>query len=129
MYARFFTKALADLGVAPKELREPFERLFTQGMIRADGSKMSKSKGNLVAPEPYFDRFGADALRLFHLFVGPPADDMDWGTDNGIEGCDRFLGRVWRLGIGEVAAVSWGRADVVAPTGSLERATHRLMPG
>ncbi|MET0150381.1 MAG: leucine--tRNA ligase, partial [Acidimicrobiales bacterium] len=71
MYARFFTKALADLGVAPKELREPFARLFTQGMIRKDGMKMSKSKGNLVTPEEYFERFGADALRLFHFFVGP----------------------------------------------------------
>ena len=85
MYARFFTKALADLGVAPKELREPFARLFTQGMIRKDGMKMSKSKGNLVAPEDYFERYGADALRLFHLFVGPPQDDMDW-DDAGIEG-------------------------------------------
>ena len=69
MYARFFTKALSDLGVAPPDLREPFGRLFTQGMIRMDGSKMSKSKGNLVAPERYFDTVGADALRLFHLFV------------------------------------------------------------
>ena len=64
MYARFFTKALADLGVAPKELREPFQRLFTQGMIRLDGAKMSKSKGNLVAPEEIIDTLGADALRL-----------------------------------------------------------------
>ena len=71
MYARFFTKALADLGVAPTDLREPFARLFTQGMIRMGGTKMSKSKGNLVAPEEYFDTVGADALRLFHLFVGP----------------------------------------------------------
>ena len=81
MYARFFTKALADLGVAPTDLREPFGRLFTQGMIRMDGTKMSKSKGNLVAPERYFDPFGADALRLFHLFVGPPADDVDWTAE------------------------------------------------
>ncbi|MEA2704171.1 MAG: leucyl-tRNA synthetase [Actinomycetota bacterium] len=127
MYARFFTKALSDLGVAPPDLREPFGRLFTQGMIRMDGSKMSKSKGNLVAPERYFETVGADALRLFHLFVGPPADDVDWtaDTDNVIEGCGRFLNRVWRLAVGEVEAGE--AADTVAPTGSLERATHQLI--
>jgi leucyl-tRNA synthetase len=125
MYARFFTKALSDLGVAPKELREPFARLFTQGMIRMGGSKMSKSKGNLVAPAKYFDTVGADALRLFHLFVGPPADDVDWSeqTDEVIDGCGRFLNRVWRLATGEVAAV----AGAKAPAGDLERATHALV--
>jgi leucyl-tRNA synthetase len=125
MYARFFTKALADLGVAPKELREPFARLFTQGMIRMGGSKMSKSKGNLVAPAKYFDTVGADALRLFHLFVGPPADDVDWSeqTDEVIEGCARFLNRVWRLATGEVATVP----GATAPAGDLERATHALV--
>jgi leucyl-tRNA synthetase len=124
MYARFFTKALADLGVAPKELREPFARLFTQGMIRMGGSKMSKSKGNLVAPAKYFDTVGADALRLFHLFVGPPADDVDWSeqTDEVIDGCGRFLARVWRLASGEVATVPGATAS-----GDLERATHALI--
>ena len=68
-------------------------------MIRMDGKKMSKSKGNLVAPEQYYDSVGADALRLFHLFVGPPADDFDWTdqTDQVIDGCGRFLDRLWRL--------------------------------
>ncbi|HSS11062.1 MAG TPA: leucine--tRNA ligase, partial [Acidimicrobiales bacterium] len=78
LYARFYTRALADLGFAPQRLREPFERLFTQGMIRMDGTKMSKSRGNLVAPSKYFETVGADALRLYHLFVGPPTDDFDW---------------------------------------------------
>jgi len=125
MYARFFTKALADLGVAPKELREPFARLFTQGMIRMGGSKMSKSKGNLVAPAQYFDTVGADALRLFHLFVGPPADDVDWSgqTDEVIDGCGRFLSRVWRLATGEVGPVD----GATAPAGDLVRATHALI--
>ncbi len=132
MYARFFTKALADLGVAPKELREPFTRLFTQGMIRMGGSKMSKSKGNLVAPAKYFDTVGADALRLFHLFVGPPGDDVDWSeqTDGGpsatdalIDGCARFLNRVWRLAAGQVATVE----GAAAPAGELRRATHALV--
>jgi leucyl-tRNA synthetase len=99
LYARFYVKALIDIGWAPGLEREPFQRLFTQGMIRLDGSKMSKSKGNLVAPEGYFDTVGADALRLFHLFVGPPADDVDWTnqTDEVIDGCARFLDRVYRL--------------------------------
>ena len=99
LYARFYVKALIDIGWAPGLEREPFRRLFTQGMIRLDGSKMSKSKGNLVAPEGYFDTVGADALRLFHLFVGPPADDVDWTnqTDEVIDGCARFLDRVYRL--------------------------------
>ena len=96
MYARFFTKALSDLGVAPKGLREPFKRLFTQGMIRLGGSKMSKSKGNLVAPEAILDDQGADALRLAHLQVKPPQEDVDW-EDFGIDGCAKFLNRVWRV--------------------------------
>ena len=68
-------------------------------MIRMDGKKMSKSRGNLVTPARYFDTVGADALRLFHLFAGPPGDNVDWTdqTENVIEGCGRFLDRVWRL--------------------------------
>ncbi|MHB8189784.1 MAG: leucine--tRNA ligase [Ferrimicrobium sp.] len=99
LYSRFFTRALGDLGLIPKTIKEPFSRLFTQGMIRLGGSKMSKSKGNLVAPAQYFDSVGADSLRLFHLFVGPPADDFDWTAQTGemIEGCHRFLVRAWRL--------------------------------
>ena len=99
LYARFYMKALVDVGLAPGVTREPFRRLFTQGMIRMDGSKMSKSKGNLVAPEQYYKTVGADGLRLFHLFVGPPADDFDWTeqTNDVIDGCARFLDRLWRL--------------------------------
>ena len=125
MYARFFTKALADLGVAPKELREPFSRLFTQGMIRLGGDKMSKSKGNLVAPEEILDRDGADALRLAHLFVGPPQDDVDW-EGVGIEGCSRFLHRLWRLASGGVGDDPVDRAPSEADAG-LDAATHRLI--
>ena len=99
LYARFYVKALVDIGIAPGLPREPFKRLFTQGMIRLDGSKMSKSKGNLIAPEKYYESVGADALRLFHLFVGPPADDVDWTsqTEEVIEGCAKFLDRLYRL--------------------------------
>ncbi len=132
LYARFFTKALADLGVAPPELREPFGRLFTQGMIRMDGSKMSKSKGNLVAPSKYFDTVGADALRLFHLFVGPPADDVDWiesgdnPTDNVIDGCARYLQRVWRLATDEGVRAGTGEGAPLTAD-DLTRAAHRLL--
>jgi len=128
LYARFYTRALADLGMAPKELREPFQRLFTQGMIRMGGSKMSKSKGNLISPAKYFDSVGADALRLFHLFVGPPADDFDWTeqTDEIIEGCHRFLGRVWRLGTGGLDRPGVARAPT-ADDVEIERATHRMI--
>ena len=125
MYARFFMKALGDVGLAPPELREPFRRLFTQGMIRMGGTKMSKSKGNLVAPSRYLGEGGpgGDALRLFHLFVGPPADDVDWSdqTDEVIEGCSRFLRRVWRLALdGEAAPAP---ADPTA----VDKAAHRLI--
>ena len=127
MYARFFTKALSDLGVAPPGLREPFRRLFTQGMIRLGGTKMSKSKGNLVAPEGILDSQGADALRLAHLQVKPPQEDVDW-EDFGIDGCSKFLNRVWRLGVpgGSLTAVvrSGERTDA---DDEIDRATHRLV--
>ena len=93
MYARFFTKALADMGMLG--FREPFARLFTQGMIHYRGAKMSKSKGNVVMPNPYIERFGADAVRLNILFMGPADQDAEW-QDSGIEGTSRFLGRLWR---------------------------------
>ncbi|MGC8472343.1 MAG: leucine--tRNA ligase [Acidimicrobiales bacterium] len=128
MYARFFTRALIDVGLAPPELpREPFRRLFTQGMIRMDGSKMSKSKGNLIAPARYYESVGADALRLFHLFVGPPADDFDWTeqTDEVIEGCGRFLDRLWRLAEG---AGEGGREGELREADlEVRRATHRAI--
>ncbi len=127
MYARFLTKALSDLGVAPGDLREPFRRLFTQGMIRLDGTKMSKSKGNLVAPEEIIDTLGADTLRLAHLSVKPPEEDVDW-EDVGLEGCSRFLHRVWRLALPDAAA-TWTLHDGAATEAddAVRRATHRLI--
>ena len=129
LYARFYTRALGEVGLAPKEVREPFERLFTQGMITMDGSKMSKSKGNLIAPERYFAGVGADSLRLFHLFVGPPGDDFDWSdqTDQMIEGCHRFLGRVWRLGAGGLERATLVDRDPTEADRDLEKDTHRLI--
>ena len=98
LYARFFTKVLYDLGHVG--FAEPFARLFTQGMIYYQGAKMSKSKGNVVAPDEMVDRYGADTLRLYVLFMGPAADDAEW-SDHGIEGQRRFLDRVWRLVAGQ----------------------------
>ncbi len=94
MYARFFTKALADLGHV--EVQEPFQALFTQGMVTKDGAKMSKSRGNVVSPASIVERVGADTARCYVLFVGPPDQDADW-SDEGVEGVHRFLGRLWRL--------------------------------
>jgi|SRR5579872_2492067 len=112
LYARFYTRALGDVGLSPPELREPFKQLFCQGMIRLGGSAMSKSRGNVVSPDQYFSTVGADALRLGHLFIGPAVEDVDWTdqTEEIIEGCSRFLGRVWRLAVGEVAGSAGGRA-------------------
>jgi leucyl-tRNA synthetase len=130
LYARFYTKALVDVGLAPEGLREPFARLFTQGMIRLDGKKMSKSKGNMIAPSTYFTTVGADALRLFHLFVGPPADDVDWTsqTDSVIDGCGRYLDRVWRLAVPSDDVIPERRSgEVTAEDLSIRQATHRLI--
>ncbi len=96
LYARFFTKALSDLGHLPEAIQEPFAALFTQGMILRDGDKMSKSKGNVVSPATLVQRFGADTARAYILFIGPPDQDADW-SDTGAEGMHRFLGRLWRL--------------------------------
>ena len=129
IYARFFVKALSDMGIAPKDLREPFARLFTQGMILKDGSKMSKSKGNLVAPEEILDVQGADALRLAHLQVKPPQDSVDW-EDFGLEGCAKYLARVWRLAIGHPEAFPAGTGEDRPPTEAdeeIQTATHRLI--
>ncbi len=96
LYARFFTKALRDLGYMD-DIHEPFNHLLTQGMVLKDGAKMSKSKGNIVDPNEMLQRFGADTTRLFTLFAAPPERDLDW-NDSGVEGAHRFLNRIWRLG-------------------------------
>ncbi|MCX7827634.1 MAG: leucine--tRNA ligase [Thermanaerothrix sp.] len=96
IYARFFTKVCSDLGLLPPRVREPFTNLLTQGMVIKDGSKMSKSKGNVVDPDEIIRRYGADTARLFILFAAPPEKDLDW-SDKGVEGAHRFLGRVFRL--------------------------------
>ncbi len=93
LYARFFTKVLNDIGLSP--VREPFQSLLTQGMVLKDGSKMSKSKGNVVDPDLLIDRYGADTVRLFTLFSAPPDKDLAW-DDKAVEGAYRFLGRLFQ---------------------------------
>jgi leucyl-tRNA synthetase len=120
LYARFFTKVLNDMELLG--FREPFSRLFTQGMIYRHGAKMSKSKGNVVSPDEAVQRYGADALRLYILYMGPAEQDKEW-SDAGIEGTSRLLDRIWRLAL-EVAA----RGPIDAPPdGELLRTTHRTI--
>ncbi|MBU0684007.1 MAG: class I tRNA ligase family protein, partial [Candidatus Omnitrophica bacterium] len=94
LYSRFITKVLFDLDYISFD--EPFKRLFTQGMIVKDGAKMSKSKGNVVSPDALIEKYGADTVRLYTLFIGPPEKDAEW-SDRGVEGAYRFLKRIWLL--------------------------------
>lgn len=98
LYARFWHKFLYDLGVVPT--KEPFQKLFNQGMILKDGDKMSKSRGNVINPDEIVSQYGADTLRLYEMFMGPLEAAKDW-TEEGVEGARRFLDRVWRLFIDE----------------------------
>ncbi len=117
MYARFFTKALHDLGLVGAV--EPFKNLFTQGMITRDGAKMSKSKGNVISPSSYVERYGADTARCYILFIGPPDQDADW-ADEGVEGVHRFLARLWRLGV-EVSRRADGARGTATPKAPADR--------
>lgn len=94
IYFRFFTKFMKDLGLI--NCSEPAPRLLTQGMVIKDGAKMSKSLGNVVDPEDLVNKYGADSLRLWMLFAAPPEKDMEW-SDSGIEGCHKFILRIWRI--------------------------------
>ena len=94
LYSRFFTRVLRDVGLV--NFDEPFKRLLTQGMVLKNGAVMSKSKGNVVDPDDMLQKYGADALRLYVMFVAPPEKEVEW-SDAGLEGSFRFLMRVWRL--------------------------------
>lgn len=94
MYSRFFNKFLRDLGLITTD--EPFKNLLTQGMVLKDGTKMSKSVGNVVSPDEIINKYGADTARMFILFAAPPERDLEW-SDQGVEGSYRFLQRVWRI--------------------------------
>ena len=115
IYSRFWTKVMRDLGLIVND--EPARRLFTQGMVIKDGSKMSKSKGNVVSPDEMVGRYGADAARMYALFAAPPDRDLDWQED-GVAGVSRFLARVWRLADKYAPVARSGRGQQVeTPTG------------
>ena len=118
LYSRFFIRVMREMGLV--SFGEPFARLFHQGWLQMGGSKMSKSKGNVEGPDPLVDEYGADAVRMYILFMGPADQDMEW-TDTGIEGIVRFLRRLWRV-VHEIAERVPGGGDV--PDTPLARKAH-----
>jgi len=132
IYSRFWTKVMRDMGLVQND--EPVQRLFTQGMVIKDGAKMSKSLGNVVTPDEMIARYGADAARLYSLFAAPPDRDLDW-QDTGIEGIQRFLGRVYRIVAKqgrEMPRVEWQRILMEQPVGpgasrEIQRKLHQTI--
>ena len=120
LYSRFITKVLHDLSLIGFD--EPFWNLFTQGMIIKNGAKMSKSKGNVVSPDDLIKRYGADTVRLYTLFIGPPEKDAEW-SDRGVEGAYRFLARVWRIAEEDTAPKNMNNDK----TSSLNRKMHQTI--
>ncbi|MSN25716.1 MAG: leucine--tRNA ligase [Geobacter sp.] len=128
LYARFFTKVLRDLGHTNAD--EPFINLLTQGMVIKDGSKMSKSKGNVVDPDALITRYGADTARLFSLFAAPPEKDLDW-NDQGVDGSFRFLNRIWKIVHENLDAIKAASpvniASLTTEERNLRRAVHKTI--
>jgi leucyl-tRNA synthetase len=130
IYSRFWTKVMRDLKLISND--EPAERLFTQGMVIKDGSKMSKSKGNVVSPDDMIARYGADATRAYSLFAAPPDRDLDWQED-GVAGVSRFLGKVYRLVMKHAetaksaAGAAFDAATLKAPAPALLRKLHQTI--
>jgi leucyl-tRNA synthetase len=127
LYSRFLTRVLRDVGLVSFD--EPFKRLLTQGMVLKNGAVMSKSKGNVVDPDEMLQKYGADALRLYTMFVAPPEKEVEW-SDAGLDGSFRFLVRVWRLvdhwaaTIGPVFTTQAAAADFNEAERALRRRTH-----
>jgi leucyl-tRNA synthetase len=124
LYARFFTKVMNDIELVG--FREPFARLFTQGMLHRHGAKMSKSKGNVIVPDDYVERHGADAVRLYLLFIGPVDQDAEW-QDSGFEGIVRFLHRLWRVVLEVAEATGPAGEETGAGDGALARKAHETI--
>jgi leucyl-tRNA synthetase len=141
IYSRFFARVFRDLGMVNHD--EPFTHLLTQGMVLKDGAAMSKSKGNVVDPDEMMEKYGADALRVYIMFVAPPEKEVEW-SDAGLEGSFRFLARVWRLvdqwcdvvhdvsraaasGATDVAPYRLNAADLNPAERSVRRKTHETI--
>src|SRR3954468_22514835 len=126
IYSRFWTKFMRDLGMITND--EPVERLFTQGMVIKDGRKMSKNLGNVVSPDEMVARYGADAARLYSLFAAPPDRDLDW-QDSGIEGIQRFLGRIYRFFVRNARPDSRGAVpqQLPAEARAIQRKLHQTI--
>ncbi len=126
LYSRFFTKAMRDLGYV--DIDEPFKNLLTQGMVIKDGTKMSKSKGNVVDPNTLIEKYGADTVRLFSLFAAPPDRDLEW-SDKGVDGASRFLNKIYRFIHLNLAILNEDNAPqkVNETSRVLERKTHQTI--
>jgi leucyl-tRNA synthetase len=122
IYSRFWTKVMRDIGLTTCD--EPIRKLFTQGMVIRNGTKMSKSKGNVVPADEVADKHGADTARMFALFAAPPERDVDW-IDAGVEGVYRFLSRVYRFATRNLPAFE-GKGDGTADAQVL-RKLHRTL--
>ena len=131
LYSRFFTKAMKDFGLV--DCDEPFNNLLTQGMVLKDGAKMSKSKGNTVDPDEIFEQYGADTARLFILSDSPPERDFDW-SDAGVEGCYKFLNRIWRVLYTvqdnlDISNVTYDHSALPKEAKDLSRKVHQSIKG
>lgn len=125
LYARFMCKVLRDVGLVT--IDEPFTRLLTQGMVLKDGAKMSKSKGNVVPPTELIARYGADTARLFAIFAAPPELSLEW-SDSGVEGCYRFLRKLWSYAVALKSQLDTAPTDTIKPaTSSLRQEVHQIL--
>ncbi len=122
LYSRFFVKILRDLGYL--EIDEPFTNLLTQGMVIKDGSKMSKSKGNVVDPNDLIQEYGADTVRLFSLFAAPPQKDLEWNS-KGVEGSSRFINRLYRFGVSNKELIASSSDSIESELEGISRDIHR----
>ncbi len=122
LYARFFTKIMRDLGYLSVD--EPFTNLLTQGMVIKDGTKMSKSKGNVVDPDVLIKKYGADTIRLVSLFAAPPERDLEW-SNKGVEGSYRFLNRVYRVIQDNLVMLKQGKTNLAVSMNQASKDLHR----